>query len=75
MQDEHTIFLIGLYPLVYLLTVPIILFYFLKTIRHVFGIFRDRKHFLQAYIILAFAVTGIVFSIYYEVVRAADLCR
>ena len=74
MQDESTIFLVSIYPLLYLLTVPIVIFYLLKGIRRAFGILRKRANFLRAYGIIIYPITTSVFYVYYEVVKDLGGC-
>ena len=74
MRDELAIHIMGLYPLVYLLVFPLVVFHVLKVVHHVFGVSHSRAKFLRQYNMVIFGVSGIVFFLYFLEVRTLGLC-
>ncbi len=74
MTHEFQIFLVALFPLIYLTSFPIGTFHLLKAIDSFFGIFDNRVNFLRGYLLSIGALTAASFYGYFELLRASNLC-
>lgn len=72
MSPEVQAALVGLVPLVFLLSFPIGTYYLLQGVNHYFRLFRTRVNFLRAYLCIMYVLAGAAFYTYLEVVRALN---
>lgn len=74
MQVELANYFTGLYPLVYLLVIPLAVFHVLKVVHGVFGVSHSRAKFLRQYLMVIYGVSAIVFLLYFFIVRMFGSC-
>ena len=74
MAHEFQIFMVALFPLIYLTIIPSGIYSLLKAIDSHFGIFNNRLNFLRGYLLSVIVLTMPCFYGYFEFLRESNLC-